>query len=68
VTVSLTEPPVIEGDCPTCKTPFALNERGQVPEHQRPDRWPTRRCPTSGWLGRNPRPRRYFYVEGVRAL
>jgi hypothetical protein len=72
----LTEPPVIEGDCPACCGTYPVTEAHistgtalQVPEHHRADRRTTRRrCPCSGWLARNPRPRRYFFVEGVRFL
>jgi hypothetical protein len=61
---------VTEGDCPSCGSgPWALTAAGQVPEHDRPGRaGHRRRCPCSGWLARNPRPRRPFYVEGVRFL
>jgi hypothetical protein len=64
----LVEPPVIEGDCPACRGVFELTPTGQVPEHARPDRGQRRRCPCSGWLARNPHPRKYFFVEGVRFL
>jgi hypothetical protein len=70
---SLTDPSerVIEGDCPSrrCRGTYALTAAGQLPEHDIATRWLTRRrCPCSGWLARNPRPRKYFFVEGVRFL
>ena len=73
---SLTEPPVIEGDCPACQgtypvTTVTVPSVGpvlQVPEHTRADRWARLRCPCSGWLARNPRRAPYFYREGVLFL
>lgn len=68
--VSLIEPPVVEGECPSsrCRGTYVLTATGQVPEHARADSWTGgRRCPCSGWLARNPR-RSYFFVEGVRFL
>lgn len=70
-TITLTEPPVIEGECPSrhCRGNYVLTDTGQLPEHVsagsglRPYR-----CPCSGWLARNPHPRPYFYVQGVRFL
>jgi hypothetical protein len=62
---------VTEGTCPsvTCQAVYPLNEYGQVPEHPRANEWATpRRCPCSGWLARDPHPRKHFYVEGVRFL
>jgi hypothetical protein len=59
-----------DGDCPNryCQGgPYALNAGKQLPEHDRALRGGGR-CPCSGWLARNPRPRPYFYVEGVRYL
>lgn len=65
------EPPAIEGECPSsrCQGTYLLTASGQVPEHSAAASWTRpRRCPCSGWLARNPRPRGYFYVEGVRFL
>jgi hypothetical protein len=67
-TPTLVDPVVIEGDCPAGHGPFPLNDARQVPEHVRFDRAGRPRCPCSGWLARDPRPRRYFFVEGVRFL
>jgi hypothetical protein len=72
----LTEPPVIEGDCPACRgtypvqtvTVAGVGPVSQVPEHIRADRWTKRRCPCSGWLARNPRRASFFYREGVMFL
>ncbi len=64
----LIDPPVIEGDCPSraCReTAFRLTPAGQVPEHRRSSNPTARRCPCSGWLARNPRPRKHFTPEGV---
>jgi hypothetical protein len=61
---------VTEGTCPSsrCRAVLAL-DGDQVPEHPRAGSWRrSRRCPCSGWLARDPRPRRHFYVEGVRFL
>jgi hypothetical protein len=60
----------VEGDCPSCgKGPWLLTTAGQVPEHRRYDRRAAnggyRRCPCSGWLAVNVRPRTHFYVEGA---
>ena len=69
--VALTEPAVIEGDCPSrmcAETSFPLTSGGQVPEHRKSSNPNARRCPCSGWLARNPRPRKHFFVEGVRYL
>lgn len=69
--LALTEPPVIEGDCPSgvcAETSFPLTPDGQVPEHRKSSNPNARRCPCSGWLARNPRPRKHFFVEGVRYL
>lgn len=69
--VALVEPPLLEGDCPSsrCRGTYELTPAGQVPEHERAQHWSEhRRCPCSGWQARNPRPRRYFYSEGVRFL
>jgi hypothetical protein len=60
---------VAEGDCPCGSGPWLLNECGQVPEHTHLGKdGCRRRCPCSGWLARNPRPRKSFYVEGVQFL
>jgi hypothetical protein len=64
---------VIEGTCPSssCGAVYALTASGQIPEHTRANRWARSRpgrCPCSGWLARDPHPRKYFYVEGVRFL
>jgi hypothetical protein len=67
----LIDPVVWEGECPSshCRDTYQLNAAGQLPEHAAARDWPDRRrCPCSGWLARNPRPRRYFYVEGVQFL
>lgn len=65
------EPSAIEGDCPSsrCRGTYVLTPSGQVPEHATATSWTTRRrCPCSGWLARNPRRRKPFYVEGVHFL
>lgn len=74
-TQQLVAPTVIEGDCPACHGTFpvvaVLLTSGvalQVPEHARVDRTRPRRCPCSGWLARESRVQRYFYVEGVHFL
>lgn len=60
---------VMEGDCPGCPTgPWPLNDGLQVPTHDRAVPGGRRRCPCSGWLARNPHPRKPFYTEGVRFL
>lgn len=69
----LVDPLVFEGTCPsrTCRAIYALTPAGQIPEHPRANRWASSkpgRCPCSGWLARNPRPRPHFYVEGVQWL
>jgi hypothetical protein len=71
--VSLIDPSdrVTEGTCPSsrCRAVLPLTDDRQVPEHDRAGTWyRPRRCPCSGWLARNPHPRRHFYVEGVRFL
>lgn len=69
----LVEPPVWEGTCPsrTCQAVYTLTGGGQMPEHPRANKWAQPnpgRCPCSGWLARDPHPRRYCRVEGVRWL
>jgi hypothetical protein len=61
---------VTEGTCPSSKCHAVLPLDGrQIPEHPRAGSWlRPRRCPCSGWLARDPHPRKHFYVEGVRFL
>jgi hypothetical protein len=73
--VSLVDPAdkVTEGTCPstTCGAVYDLTPAGQLPEHRRANEWArprARRCPCSGWQARDPHPRPFFYVEGVRFL
>lgn len=64
-------PPVWEGDCPSarCRGTYPLTPAGQLPEHPVAAQWTCpHRCPCSGWLARNPRPRQHVTVEGVRWL
>ena len=61
---------VIEGTCPSARCLAVLPLSGnQMPEHDRAGSWlRPRRCPCSGWLARDPHPRKHFYVEGVHWL